>query len=368
MTTATPATLRNLLTAEVDTPAGQYPLDVTNIRVSIDEDRTAYVQAQITVTWVTPEIWALIDPRAGNYIRWRVSQYGDVAMTQWIGDLPGERLVGSDGYARMVIRTVARDYSTRQVTISCESRESMLADKIRNAGTTINTGATNVADLVEWSLNDVFGSTGTVAWVSTMAATSIPSGDRRIMQQGDTHFDLMRPELDAIGVRIYDLWGQLWGSSLRNTVSARPPLQLATYDWADGASFETDPIVHGLTESITRNGDWADGVLIKYDQTASGGSVSYQASGAGVNTKGVMITRYRPAPSSNAADALVTRAEQRGEDITIVCRARVTEVHTRGPIEIHTREDGVISAVIRSVEWDFFAGSMTINAQTGTEL
>lgn len=366
---STPPILRNTYAVEVDTPAGRYPLNPDNIQVSIDEDRAEYVHATITVAWVDDTIWALLDPREGNYIRWKVSQYGDVALTEHIGDLPGERLTGSDGYARMVIRDVDRDWITREVRITCASRESLLADKIRNAPTTVDTGATTVAALVEWSLDNVFGGApGTVSWVSAMTATAIPAGDRRIMQQGDSHFDLIRPELDAIGVRIYDLWGQFWGSSVRNTASSRPPLKLATYDWADGAPVDTDPTVYSLRERISRSGDWADGVLIKYDTTASGGSVSYQASGAGANTKGRTITRNRPAPAANAADELVVRTQQRGQDITITCRAQVMDVHTRAPVEVHTLDGTVVTGIMRSVEWDFAAATMRINAQTGVDI
>jgi len=367
VTTPTPQLIRHTYAADVDTPAGRYPLDVSNIVVTLSEDDTAYVSATVTCAWVSEEVWALMDPRAGHYLRWKVDQWADVNATQLVGTLPGERWEDAGEYARMVITERDRDHLTRTVTLTCESRESLLADKIRNATTTVDTGATTVAALVNWSLADVFGGeVGPTAWAAIMASTAIPSGDRRVMKQGDTHFDLIRAELDAIAVRIYDLFGQVWGASLRNSVSGRPPLRLATHDWADGAPADADPIVFALTERTSRR-DWADGVLIKYDLTASGGSVSYQRSGAGANTKGRVITRTRPAPADNAADALVTRTKQRGHTFTVTARARVTDVHTRAPIEILTRQ-GTLAGVIRTVRWDFAAAEMTITAQTGTDV
>src|SRR5690606_8618941 len=114
-------------------------------------------------------------------------------------------------------------------------------------------------------------------------------------------------ELDAINCRIFDIWGVIFQIAERDTVGAT--LKLATYTEAEGAPADADPIVTELQRTLTREGDYADGVLAKFDWTNAAGTrvVQYQLTGGGANDKGSVKTYTRPRPAANAAEKLLTR-------------------------------------------------------------
>lgn len=358
MTTATPRDVKVEYTAYVTGDSGN-PLPVTNIVASMDRDRVSFCEATLECTALSETQLADLDPRNGVTVAWRAElQELDGTIIHRIPDyaiLPGSPAV-------MWVRTVQNDPLNNSATIRLAGGESMMDDKIRNAGTTNNTGATTVAALVDWSLGDVFGGY-TVTHATVASATAIAAGDRRLMLQGESHMDLVKPELDAINCRLLDFWGLLWSTKVRDDVNGT--LELSTIPGVAGA----DPIVYEYTESISRDGEWADGVLVKYDYENSGGTrvVAYQASGAGANTRGVVLNRDRAAPAANAADQIVTRTVVRGYDIDVTARLFfdfdayfALIVHLPGGVEKESH--------IRSVTWDIGAGEMRIRAQSGNPL
>lgn len=170
-----------------------------------------------------------------------------------------------------------------------------------------------------------------------------------------SHLALVQPELDAIRCRLVSVWGREWRTIDRTTVSS--VLELATYDGVAGA----DAIVHELVETATRDGDWYDGVLIEY--TAPGGSVSYQASGGGANTRGLVVARSQAAPALNAAQLMRERTVTRGYEIEIIARPRF-DVDAYATLVVHA-PDTVRTARVRSLEWNIAESTMKIVAQAG---
>jgi hypothetical protein len=346
---------------------GWIPVPCTELVPSMDMDRVPFCSVRFTLENITDLMWAALDPRKnpilGN-IRFRVAcrDTGGVALS-WI---PREGLETAPSFwAVMHIRTATRDRATGVVTVTATGGESVMDDRKRLSGAAIDTGATTVYGLVEWALLDCFSSISIIT--DPGSSVAIPAGPRRVMLPADTFNALIEPEMQAIGYRLYDYWGRTWALYERehtpSWIGAPKSAVLSSYTPFEGAPPHADPIVTGMTETITRDGDYADGVLIKYDTTDSGGSIVWQRSGDGVHTKGLVITYERPAPGGNAAEMIVARTKTRGGDYTITARARF-DVLPGMVLYVYTRTGGV-KASVRSVEWDVHEGTMTIRAQSG---
>lgn len=374
----TPTARRAWFEAEAQVDLGSWTdLPLARVVASSDMDRVNYTAATLTLHGATPAMWAAMDPRAQNPlgfspVRFRIRQYqyDDDGAPEVHSNLPGSQGGSSvDSWASLWVRSIERDFISGTVTVELAGAELMLSDKRRIAGTTLNTAATSVSALVQYSIDDVLGG-GAVTNDAIVTSTAIAAGDRRLMLQGETHIDLIRAELDAIGCRFYDYWGLLYANRARNITAGT--IKLATHTEAEGAPSDADPIVTGLRENVTRDGDFADGVLVKGTYTdGSGNRIEwYQASGAGVNTKGRVINVERAQPSANSAEEFVDRTIIRGHDITVEARARL-DVRPAYELEVHHRA-GVLEANIRAVEYDIDldggSATMTLRAQTGAAI
>lgn len=377
MTEASPTALRFACEARIaaaSSPTGEeYPLPIRNepgsVVVSEDMDRDNFIEVVLTMDWLDEDVIAALDPReaaigAGNIgpILFRVREYnvsGDEPRAYMPGDVTG---IGTapfiQQYARLWPLNLEQDVINRTVRLTLTSGEAILDDALRIQTTNVNTGATNVAALVDWTLNAVFGATS-VTHAAVATATLLPAGDRRIMQPGESHLGVVKSELDAINLRLYDLWGRGWIDQDRDT-AAGAAITLAT---APGLQFGADPIVYEMTITYSRTGRWADGVLVRFDMTDYGGTVTYQASaGGGASTKGIVISRGRPAPVGNAADKVLARSLTRGKDVDVLARARL-DVRTRTTIVIYTMSN-YYEGTLRSVEWSFPEGDMRLRVQS----
>lgn len=377
MTTVTPAAVEVVFDADVYRPGpGWLALPVENIVASIDLDRVPYCQATLTLGVISQEMWEYLDARYNldpltgfdTNIRFRIRLLEDGVVTQWLGAY--DVTPDPDEYAELHVRSATRDYVSGIVTVECSGREALMDDKksIRTAAEP--TGATTVLELVEWSLLEVFGSF-VLSNDAIVASTSIPVGDRRNMDPGESHSDLIEPELAAINCRMYDYWGHAWRVGDRDTppnYAAYPgTLELATYTQAEGAPADHDPIVFRLTQTVSRDGDWADGVLVKFDRLDSGGTVDYQIPSGGLggaNTRGQVVTWQRPKPTANAADQIKTRSVIRGREHEIEARARF-DVFPSQEVYVAMPDLGLSAGTIRAIEWDGAAATMRLRCQTG---
>ena len=355
----------------IGAPFGYQSLPVTNIVASMDMDRVPYCAAELTLEDVSPDVWTALDPRRPTVL----DTDGDIRIRMVRRDAAGNAIdwLGQqdtpstpERFCYLHTRSSRRDYVSGAVTVSAAGAESLLDDRRRISTTDVDTGATTVAGLVTWALTDTFGGAATTGDPLPYSA-AIPTGDRRIMKPGITFNDLIEPEMDAIGCRLFNFWGRAWYLNYRdnpplvNRVAANVALSTFTAD--EGAPRFADPIVFGIEQTVTRDGDYADGVLIRYDMTKSGGGVSLQRSGDGSNTKGRVITYERPAAAAGAADILASRTRIRGNEITLECSIRF-DIMPGMLLTVYTRS-GVLAGSIRAVTWDAKAGTMTIRAQSG---
>lgn len=350
--------------------------EAVNVIPSVDMDRIPYCAIQVEFAGLSYADYMKLDPRldipgtgfAGNRIMVRVLEFD--AAGDFRANLVRDSTFPELKYAELIIRYVDYDEITGDGTITASGRESILDDRLRIAGSGIDTGATTVISLVYWSLTDCFGSFS-MSNDNILSATSIPSGDRRYMMPGESHSDLLEPELQAIGARLYDYWGDAWyGNERENTpllgfgYGYERTLQLATYTQREGAPPNADPIVYSVRSQLSRESDYADGVLIKFDTLESGGATTYQRSGDGSNTKGRVITWQRVEPGANAADEVVQRTKIRGHSVDVTARARL-DVSPGQVINVFLRDDRTMTATVRAIRWDIAAAEMTIRAQAG---
>lgn len=329
------------------------------IRISEDQDRDNFLEVTLELDWLPPHIYAALDPRAQNTlaaapIRMRMTELaGDGTILRY---WPGFYAATDEDLAWLWIRRIQRNWASRTMTLTLSSGEPFLDDRIRLAGTSVDTAATTVRNLVNYSLGDVFAASLGV-YSPIVNTTAIPAGDRRLFQPGQSHLDLIKSELDAIDCRLYDMYGRIWNAELRTTVAAEQVRLSTSPDYGTNC----DPIVWEVTDTLSRDGRWADGVLIEYDTRAFGGTVAWQRSGSGSHTKGTVVHRTRPAPTANAADKLATRTALRGRDTDVTARARL-DVRTRCKAAIFTF-DATLQGDLRAVEYSFPEGTMRLRIE-----
>lgn len=349
---------------------------VVNIIPSMDMDRVPYCDVTIEIEGIDYATVLKLDPRLNlnytsipaNVIRFRINEFDGAGAFRC--NLVRNTPFPSAQRAVLVIRSVEYDHLTRSATLRAGGLETILDDRRRISVTSIDTGASTVINLVYWSLIDTFGGYS-ISSDEIVSATSIPAGDRRLFMPGESHSDLLDTELQAIGCRLFTYWGDSWYANERENTPLlgysfgyERTLQLATYSQREGAPPNADPIVYEVTESFDRSGEYADGVLVKFDTLESGGAVAYQRSGDGSNSRGRVINWKRTEPAANAANEAVKRTKIRGRDIDIVARARL-DVSPGQVATVFLRDDIALTATIRSVRWDIKRAEMTIRAQAG---
>lgn len=361
----TPIESRFVVTASVfDFVALEFlTLDVSEIVVSQDVDRFTECEATLILASVTDQQWRALDPRLALLaskvpappVEWKLRQY---TLPE---DVEVFALPAAADPATMYVRSVRRDWILGTVEVELAAGESILEERRRNASNSLDTGATNVHELIEYSLFDTFGG---YTLSDDLPLVAIPAGDRRMFNPGESHIDLIRPELDAINCRLSNLWGFEWYAGPRETTG--DVIKLATFTQEDGADADVDPIVSEIVEEVSRDSGWYDGILIKYDNTDNGGSVTWSRSGDGDNSRSLFLTFDRAAPGAGSApaDAIQARAFQRGHDIILEAACSLEVVPGR-PLEVHTRAGILFDLTIRSVEWSPVQGTMRIRAQTG---
>lgn len=388
MTDETPKDVFVEYDAQLNIPGGGWDIDlpVENIVASMDLDRVPYCSATLTLGNIDEDTWYYLDPRNLDplsgfdmNVRFRIRLMHIVddlpEVLQWLGSEGG---ADEEAYCYVHVRSAQRDYISGVVTVECSGREALMDDKKSIRTAPFDTGATTVLELVEYSLTEVFS--GYVLSNDTIVGTtSIPAGDRRDTLPGESHSDLIEPELSAINCRLYDYWGKQWHAGGRdsapNFASDPTTIELSTYTHAEGlsGSIDADPIVWSLSETLSRETGWGDGVLVRFDMLESGGTVQYQVdSGAGANTLGIVASWKRPKPADNAADQIKTRTIIRGQSFDVEARARFDLfpgaeiiVHPRGVLTVGLPVHRHLTGSIRSIEWDAAAATMRISAQSG---
>lgn len=368
--------------AEVRDGGTWVPLPVVGIAPSASLDRVPYAGATVTAGPLTAHQWALLDPRTvnparGGNVRWQIRQVDPSGAT--LGHLPPQ-----GGWATMYARTVQRSLNTTTITVS--GAETMIDDRLvlEGAGRLTSTyevstalaAATSLGEYVDAILRLTFG-TGHAEPADDASATALNLGNRHRLdpyqaptipyadlpaQSGSTFMQLIETELSSVGCRLIDTWGHGWKVSDRNHAPDVPTLRWATHEDVPAG---VAPIIVAFDETISRDGDWADTIVVigeagDIDETRSW----RHTADTGTSSRGLIIEMKTPEPSGNLAASIASRAFRRGHDITI--RARIVlDVTPGAPVEIHLLS-GILTGEIVSVDWDTEAGEMTVHARSAT--
>lgn len=365
------------------------PLPVVSIVPSVDLDRVPYTAATLTLGAVSDTIWALLDPRTinprdGGNVRWRLRQYSsDGDLLGWLPRVGDD----ADQWASMHVRTVQRDL--RGVVVTLHGAESMVDDRLlledRNTyGSYRITVKLQQARTLGEYVNIVLGMTfgageAPPADEIAQAAVRVPTlptyAHPRAMDVsvppalGSSLLQLVEAELSSVGCRLIDQWGLGWLVIDRD----HPPAFEGSSDIVRWASHDEDlaegvePVIIGFTETVTRDGDWADTVVVTGQTSDPDYTVSWQHNAeGGARSRGRIIPMDSPEPSANLAASIASRAFKRGHDITIT--ARITfDVTPGASLEVHLRS-GVLAAEVVSIEWNVSVGEMTVHARSAQSL
>jgi hypothetical protein len=389
MTAPSPSLVTYELEAQVlENSTGDWmPLDVANITPSVDMDRVPYTEAILELRNVDERLWRALDPRviavpfSSPDVRFRVHQYS--AEGVWQQSMPAVDAVSFGAWGRGVIRDASRSPIARTATIRIGGRETLLDDKRRIAGTVVDTGATTVSELVMWSLTDVFGSYGTYGADSAVLTTTLPAGERRKMLQGQTHGDLLQTELDAIGCRLYDYWGQRWYAGARETpavyVGAPQLVRLATFSGRGAVTLE-NTYSAWATQRVNL---WANPRAVAGGTAfaaPSSGSASYvtdmtgdiatarrwTASGTG-NTRIIALPLGIATPDQGERAHVMMRIRITGGSLS-VARLNVRPSDIGSSTNATVQDFGTLAAGVHELELRLNTNAMTANPSAGVVL
>lgn len=345
------------------------PLPVVSITPSVVRDRVAYTAADITCGRMDATTRALFDPRTVTAVRWRIRQVDLNGAT--LGHLPRVG-AGTGQYATMHVRTLQRTLDSVTVTVS--GGETLADDKLNLGPHEDGTVAATTGQLVNWALERVTGTTNP-AVAADAPARITPADDHAAevlaskpwhpyVGVGESFAAMLETELSSQDCRLLDAWGLGWYVCTRST----PPTYMGAPTTVRLSSHEdvpagVHPIIVDMSETITREGDWADAVVAQGDATTDGYVSTWRhLARQAAHTKGLIVDTGRSEPSGNLAESIAARAAARGHDLTITARVRF-DVLPGMTLEAHFL-DGVTTATIVAVTWDLDRGEMTVTAQS----
>lgn len=342
---------------------------LTGMKVDLDVDRVPFGRATLTLEGAPQAVLDQSDPRrtAGVNVGWSVMRRPGLTADLSTADyLPGPLPDGTMPQdALMMLRRSEWDALTDTLTLECSTREAWLTDMIRIAGNTQDTAAINVSKLVEYAINAAYGGGGAFLDWSNLTSFALPAGDRRLMQPGESCWDLIETELTNADSRLY---GDLAAGAFITSSRANPPRPLL---WPDALIATTsadatgDLLVTNVTKTLDRDA-WANAALVKYSYTTGSGTsvVSYQSSGFGA-AKAVSVEYDRAPSSGNLALGIATRAAKRGSAFSLTAGLNF---NARPGRTVTLRRPGKADlnlGMIRAVEWDLATAEMTIRTEIG---
>lgn len=295
-------------------------LSVIEAEVALNESWSPYVTATLTCAIPSIEDLDTIDPRLGQRVRIRLRQrFGDSVRARWVegehasdftATYAGQRAsaVSSDygwPYNSFGLRASTRrsldlllverevDHESGTIRLRAKSDEALLQTWAPLA--TLTPGLTSVRAIVSWAL----GLIGLTLYPGD-ADGAVEAG-ATTWEPGVTAWDYLRPMVDKVGLR-------LWCDEARNLYLA-PPI-----DGTAGGLSLSDAKVTRATDTLDRDGDWFDAVVIRYRWTDVLGAtqVAYDTASVDGYSKVRRLEVDRPFPGHGAAAALLARTRGRG--------------------------------------------------------
>jgi hypothetical protein len=340
---------------------------VDELTLSLDVDRVTWKRATIDLKGVPKSLRALCDTTAPGVplpgISFNVFQRGRFGALTRVYPRP-DYTSSNPGIEALYSSWYDAPLHEDTISLSLSSDETPLSDRRRLAATAVDTGATSVRGLVDYtSANSGMGAT--IIDRMGAGAAAIPAGDRRLFQPGESYWDLFASELNAAGGRFYSGY-VYWVLAARDD----PPRDLSVTD----LTLSTHPAIPGVLvtradENDSREDDWCDAVICKFDYVNGSGTrvTAYQTAGPAVHSRAQQFEFDRAPSSANLAQQILTRASQRGRSYTLECQL---DFAVRPGVNLTlARPDGSITlGMCRSVDYRVYAGTMTVRTQTSQPL
>lgn len=371
MTAQSPAVVNYEYEADVRTRSGWKRLPVTSIAPSLDRDRRSYASAALTLEPVDRGTWELLDargldPELGGQVRWRIRQLDSSG--NLLGRLPRFTDDGEE-FAVMHVRTASR--TLRGVRVEVFGRELLVEDKIHLSPVDVLFLVPTTTHLVESLLSEVFGVPQEIVAGDDEAArvlAEMPISGPEVNVSG-SYLSTVETDLNSRNCRLLDLWGLAWFITSRESpphfTDAPSVVKLGTYTTEDLHTLpdDVDPIVIEVEDTVTRDGEWGDAVIVRGESFTDEYSIQWQQTAAQPKfTRAKVITIDRGEPWGNLAESISSRAMLRGRDLRVVARVRL-DVLPGMTLETHLRDE-VLSGVISAVSWDMELGTMSIHVQS----
>jgi hypothetical protein len=284
-------------TAQNNPPAGQWttlgPGDGLNVPSPAEAVNYRYARLQVRLTGTNPH--AFVDDVMFQYGRGRLAD-----ITAWYGTAfnPGGWRPSTTVRGRLYLADRQIDHATGTVQLTAHSDDGRLNESALTSRTALTPSGSTVRDCCNLVLGHVLG-------------TAVPAGS--------TGGEVV--EADALPWLPGETgWGYLSGiigmAGLRLWCDERGAWHLEDPELVDvpGQYVASPDVLTDLTDAVSReDGGWADGAVVTYQWTDSGGvrRVAYDAAGV-QGGRSVERTVERPYPGAGLARGILRRAQARG--------------------------------------------------------
>lgn len=367
------------LRATVTLPGGtNYPLEVIDARITLDEGWSPYVQVDLTCALPPSAIVEQLDPRQG--LRAWVSAQQDFGRGVLARDVTAalDADHASDVTARfggklardftlafhtpynafglrspslfdadLSVRTRKLDPRAGTMTLELSSDESLLQDYALVSNEPQAPIGGSVRDAVSFVLSKI----GAVL-ADDDADADVEDAESLTMQPGTTGWDYVEPLVQKGNLRLYCTERRVW--RLVPAVSS-----------IDGLlTLSADNNVTDATDTVSLDGEWFDAVVIVYawrDETGAT-HVAYDTAGPARPRKVRTIEHATSYPGPGAASAVLARKEAQGRVQTV---SAVADYDTRPgkAVSITLPDTPTQTGFVSSVSWRFPDYSMDVKSR-----
>lgn len=241
---------------------------------------------------------------------------------------PSTRLNASLGVRR---RTV--DHLSGTVTLDLASDEALAQDYRLVSTAPVRPVGSSVRGAVQYALAQIG------AHLSPGTADGTVSTEAMTWEPGVSAWDYMSPLVQAAGLRLWCDESRVW----RLTDPLAP---------SGGALALSASTLKVAEESMDRDSDWYDAVVIRYQWTDSAGTtqIRYDVAARGTPTAVRRVEIDRPYPGPGAAAAMLTRAVGRGRVLAVTAVSNYT-VRPGDILSLTLPSTPIQTGLVSRVQW-----------------
>lgn len=365
------------LTASVLT--GTTPLHPTTLSLLLDEARAPFAEARMVLPYV-PALADVLDPRndprvtIGLEHRFSGSVPLSVLSAEFAGDtlaamsaaFTGQRLASLTaryGYAwnafgfrpaatrsaDLGVRERTIDHRAGTITVVAASDEALLVDYGLLSTTPLTPGSLTVRAAVELALSKAIPS----AVLVTADGAQTITAESAVWQPGVSAWKYLEPITASANLR-------LWCDELRVWHLAAPE-KITTPGQATLAATGS---VTSAQDTVDRDEEWYDGVVVTYVWTDSGGvkHTAYDIAGDATSSKIMNVTYDRPFTRPGEAAARLRKTQGMGHVLAVDA---VTDlgVYPAQPASLSVPDTPTQTGYVAAVRWSLPEGTMSVRTR-----